>query len=302
MRARGPSAIAGTMVSRHALGAYLELIKPRITTLVVLTTAPGLYLAPERPSLRTVVLTLLGTSLIVGAANVLNMYLERDTDALMPRTRQRPLPAGRVDPASALRFGILLAATSIPLLTFLVGPLPGLLAAIAFVTYVFAYTPLKRRTAASLLIGAVPGALPPLIGWTAAAGSIDIPGLLLFAILFLWQVPHFLSIALFRKREFARAGLLVQPNEPGGDRAARINVVQYTAALVAVSLMLIPFGVAHGLYFAVAAASGAIFLAQGVKGLRKGACEGWARREFFASLAYLVVLLSALVVDHARFA
>ncbi|HEY4885038.1 MAG TPA: UbiA family prenyltransferase [Myxococcales bacterium] len=132
----------------------------------------------------------------------------------------------------------------------------GVLAAIAFVTYVFVYTPLKRRTTASLLVGAVPGAIPPLIGWSAATGIIDVPGLLLFATLFLWQVPHFLAIALFRRREFARAGLVVQPNEAGGDRAARLNIVQYTAALVAVSLMFNPFRVAHGMYFAVAAGSG----------------------------------------------
>ena len=176
-----------------------------------------------------------------------------------------------------------------------------MLAAIAFVTYVFVYTPLNRRTTASLVVGAVPGAIPPLIGWSAATGIIDVPGLLLFATLFLWQVPHFLAIALFRRREFARAGLVVQPNEAGGDRAARLNIVQYTAALVAVSLMFNPFRVAHGMYFAVAAGSGAIFLVHGLKGLRPGSCQRWARAEFLASIAYLAVLLSVLVIDHARF-
>ncbi len=300
MRRHEPGAIAAPPVSGLALGAYLELIKPRITTLVVLTTATGLWLAPERPSFRTAFFTVLGTMLVVAAANVLNMYLERDTDALMRRTMHRPLPAGRIHPASALRFGILLAAVSVPLLTFLVGPLPGLLAAFALVTYAFVYTPLKRRTTASLLVGAIPGAIPPLIGWTAATGRIDPPGLLLFALLFLWQVPHFLAIALFRRNEFARAGLLVQPNEPGGDRQARLNVVQYTAALVAVSLMFIPFGVGDRIYFAVAASSGAVFLAHGLKGLRPASSERWARAEFIGSLAYLVVLLSVLVLDHAR--
>jgi protoheme IX farnesyltransferase len=125
--------------------------------------------------------------------------------------------------------------------------------------------------------------------------------LVLFAILFLWQVPHFLAIALFRRAEFARAGLLVQPNEPGGGREARRNVVQYSAALVAVSLMFVPLGVAGGAYFAVAAISGAVFLAHGLKGLRPASSERWARAEFIGSLAYLVVLLSVLVLDHARY-
>ncbi|MFL5312197.1 MAG: heme o synthase [Myxococcales bacterium] len=296
-----PGAIVATPVAKLSLGAYLELIKPRITALVVLTAATGLWLAPERPSFRTALFTLLGTILVVAAANVLNMYLERDTDALMPRTMNRPLPAGRIDPAGALLFGVLLAAISVPLLTFVVGPLPGLLAALALVSYAFVYTPLKRRTTASLLVGAVAGAIPPLIGWTAVTGSIDAPALVLFAILFLWQVPHFLAIALFRRAEFARAGLLVQPNEPGGGRQTRRNVVQYSAALVAVSLMFVPLGVAGRTYFAVAACSGAVFLAHGLKGLRPTSSERWARAEFIGSLAYLVVLLSVLVLDHARY-
>src|SRR5467141_3465641 len=164
MRQREPGAIAATPVTGLSLGAYLELIKPRITTLVVLTTATGLSLAPERPSFRTALFTVLGTILVVAAANVFNMYLERDTDALMPRTMNRPLPAGRIDPACALLFGVLLAAISVPLLTFVVGPLPGLLSALALVIYALVYTPLKRRATASLLVGAVAGAIPPLIG------------------------------------------------------------------------------------------------------------------------------------------
>jgi protoheme IX farnesyltransferase len=297
MLRREPLAAAVPAHPGFPLGAYLELVKPRITTAVVLTTAAGLWLAPRQPSLQTVVFTVLGTVLVVAAANVLNMYLERDTDALMRRTMQRPLPAGRIHPRSALRFGILLAAISIPLLTFLVGPVPGLLAAVALVTYAFVYTPLKRHSTASLLVGAVAGAVPPLIGWTAATASIDPPALLLFAFVFLWQVPHFLAIALFRKQEFARAGLLVQPNEPDGERDARFNVVRYTAALVAVSLLFVPLGVAGRMYLAVAASSGALFLAHGLKGLRPRSSQRWARAEFVGSLAYLVVLLCVLVLD-----
>jgi heme O synthase-like polyprenyltransferase len=207
MRRREPGAIAATPVTGLSLGAYLELIKPRITALVVLTTATGLWLAPERPSFRTALFTVLGTILVVAAANVLNMYLER-----------RPPPGAARGPRAR---------------------------------------DLRPR--------------------------------------------HFLAIALFRRAEFARAGLLVQPNEPDGKRQTRRNVVQYTAALVAVSLMLVPLGVAGRMYFAVAACSGAVFLAHGLKGLRPASSERWTRAEFIGSLAYLVVLLSVLVLDHARY-
>jgi len=277
--------------------SYLELTKPRITALVVFTTAAGLWLAPELPSRQIALLTLVGTALVVAAANVLNMYLERDTDALMPRTMRRPLPSGRVGPRRALLFGLLLGAVSVPLLTFGTGPIPGLLAATALVSYALVYTPLKRRTAASLLVGAVAGALPPLIGWTAATGRVDLPGVLLFAVLFLWQVPHFLAITLLRRREYARAGLVVQANEPSGDREARRNIVVYTVALIAVSLMFIPLGVGGTAYLIAAVASGALFLGLGVRGLSAGRSERWARHEFLGSLAYLTILLAVLLLD-----
>ncbi|HKC09979.1 MAG TPA: heme o synthase [Methylomirabilota bacterium] len=281
-----------------ALRNYVELAKPRITTLVVFTCASGLWLAPGRLSARTVILTLVGTVLIVAAANVLNMYLERDTDALMKRTMNRPLPAGRMDPQQALRFGLALAAISVPLLTFAVGPLPGLLASVALVSYVLLYTPLKRHTTAALLVGAVPGAIPPLIGWTAATERLDLPGVLLFAVMFLWQVPHFLAITLFRREEYARAGLVVQSNQPGGELEARRNIVRYTVALVSVSLLFVPLGIGRGFYFATALLSGAIFLGYGIKGLRADAGERWARIEFLLSLAYLTVLFAVLMLDH----
>ena len=275
----------------------LALAKPRITALVVFTTAIGLWLAPHGLRPLTIALTLVGTVLIVAAANVLNMYLERDTDALMARTMYRPLPAHRMDPGVALKFGVALAAVSVPLLTFAVGALPGLLASIALVSYVLLYTPMKRQTAAALLVGALPGAIPPLIGWTAATERLDLPGVLLFAVMFLWQVPHFLAITLFRKEDYARAGLVVQPNEPGGEREARANIVRYTVALVAVSLLFVPLGVGRGAYLAVALMVGAVFLGYAIAGLRQGAGRRWARNLFLLSLLYLPVLFGALVLD-----
>src|SRR5438445_894682 len=275
----------------------MALAKPRITALVVFTTAIGLWLAPHGLRPLTIALTLVGTQLTVAAANVLNMYLERDTDALMARTMNRPLPAHRMDPGVALRFGVALAAGPVPALPFRGGRLPGLLASIALVSYVLLYTPMKRHSAASLLVGALPGAIPPLIGWTAATGRLDLPGVLLFAVMFLWQVPHFLAITLFRKEEYARAGLVVQPNEPGGEREARANIVRYTVALVAVSLLFVPLGVGRGAYLAVALAVGAVFLGYAIAGLRQGAGRAWARNRFLLSTLYLPVLFGALVLD-----
>jgi heme o synthase len=284
-------------VTAATAGDLLQLAKPRITALVVFTTAIGLWLAPHGLPPVTVVLTLVGTVLIVAAANVLNMYLERDSDALMTRTMNRPLPAHRMEPGLALKFGLLLAAVSVPLLTFAVGALPGLLASIALVSYVLLYTPMKRQTATALLVGALPGAIPPLIGWTAATERLDLPGVLLFAVMFLWQVPHFLAITLFRKADYARAGLVVQPNEPGGERETRANIVRYTVALVAVSLLFVPIGVARTAYLAAALLLGAVFLGYAIAGLRQAAGVRWARNLFLLSLVYLPLLFAALVID-----
>ena len=275
----------------------LQLAKPRITALVLFTTASGLWLAPHGLPLRTVLFTLIGTVLIVAAANALNMYLERDSDALMSRTMNRPLPARRMEPSVALKFGLVLAAIAVPLLTFGAGALPGLLASIALVSYVLLYTPMKRMSAAALLVGALPGAIPPLIGWTAATERLDLPGVLLFAVMFLWQVPHFLAITLFRKEEYARAGLMVQPNEPGGERAARMNIVRYTVALVAVSLLFVPIGTAHATYLVAALIAGFAFLGYGLVGLREDSGPRWARNLFLLSLVYLPVVFGALMLD-----
>ena len=280
-----------------AASDLLQLAKPRITALVVFTTASGLWLAPRGVSALTVVLTLIGTVLIVAAANTLNMYLERDSDALMSRTMNRPLPAHRLEPDVALKFGVVLALISVPLLTFGVGALPGLLASIALVSYVLLYTPMKRQTATALLVGALPGAIPPLIGWTAATERLELPGVLLFAVMFLWQVPHFLAITLFRKEEYAKAGLIVQPNEPGGERAARTNIVRYTVALVAVSLLFVPIGAAHAAYLATALVAGLGFLAYGLRGLKADAGPRWARNLFLLSLVYLPLVFGVLMLD-----
>ncbi|MFW6051155.1 MAG: heme o synthase [Myxococcota bacterium] len=276
----------------------VSLTKPRITLLVLITTAGGMWLAPSELPFWTIAVMLAATGAVVGSANALNCWLERDVDRHMTRTARRPLPAGRLSPGVALAFGLGLGVASVPVLAFAVNPLTGLLGAAALISYVAIYTPLKQRSPAALLVGAVPGALPPLMGWTAVTGAVEAPAVVLFGILFLWQLPHFLAIALFRKEEYANAGLRVLP-AVRGDRVAKLHLVLYAGALVPVSLLLVPMGVAGPLYLTVAAAAGGVFLAASLLGLRRTAGEPWARRVFLISLVYLTALFAALLVDAA---
>ncbi len=273
----------------------VELTKPRITAVVLATTAAGLGLAPVRVGALRTALALAGTVLIVSSANALNMWWERETDGLMVRTKDRPLPAGRLAPNVALAFGLLLGAVSAPLL-FAVNAVTGLLGLFALVTYVAVYTPLKRHTTLALLVGAVPGAMPPLMGWTSATGSLDAGGLLLFGVLFLWQLPHFMAISLFRADDYAKAGLKVVPIEHG-DRAAKWMIVGYTVLLVATSVLLVPYRVAGNAYLVVAAFLGAAFVVLGAWGLRARAARGWARSLFGYSIVYLVLLFATMIAD-----
>jgi protoheme IX farnesyltransferase len=288
---------------RSALGVVADVIalgKPRITLMVIVTQLGGIALAlharGNSPSSLVLATSVVGTVLVVAGANALNMYLERDSDRLMERTKNRPLPAGRLAPEVALAFGLITSLVALPLLTFVVNPMTGLLAALALLSYVLLYTPLKRRTTLSLLIGAVPGAAPPLIGWTSVTGHIEVPGLLLFAVLFFWQVPHFLAIATFRRAEYARAGLKVLPVERG-DRVTRVHVVGYLALLVAASLALLPAGVGGSIYGAAAGLLGAGIFAMGLAGFRRGSGDRWARSLFLGSLVYLTLLFAALVIS-----
>jgi protoheme IX farnesyltransferase len=190
----GPGVAAET-ISISTLRDLLDLAKPRITSMVVFTTAMGLWLAPGTIGAARTALLLCGTALLVGSANTLNCWYERETDGLMIRTRNRPLPAGRLDPWTALAFGAVCGVFAIPILAIAINPLTALLGAIAHATYVLVYTPLKKLSPWALEIGAIPGAIPPLMGWTAATGTLSLPGWFLVGILFFWQIPHFLAIA-----------------------------------------------------------------------------------------------------------
>ncbi|MFZ5471241.1 MAG: heme o synthase [Myxococcota bacterium] len=279
-----------------ALADLLSLVKPRLSALVLCTTAGGIWLAGRPMALSQWLLALLGTAGTVAAANALNCYLERDTDRFMARTRNRPLPAGRMEPAVALWFGLSLAALSLPALFFGVNPLTALLALVALCSYVLVYTPLKARSHHAMLVGAVPGALPPLIGWTAATGEVELPGVALFGILFLWQLPHFIAIALFRKEEYRQAGLKSVPLEKGDD-ASRVQVLVYLVLLLPVTLLPYLLGVSGPLYLASALVLGGLFLAVGAWGTFRRLGPAWARQLFFVSLVHLAGLFAALMID-----
>jgi protoheme IX farnesyltransferase len=260
----------------------------------VATAAAGLWLAPGAPDVKVAICTLIGTLFLVGSANTLNMYLERDVDARMERTRRRPLPAGRIAAEAALWFGVVQALIAVPLLTFGANALVGLLGAASLLVYVLVYTPMKQVTPLSLLVGAVPGAMPPLLGWTAALGKPSLAGLALFGVIFFWQVPHFVAIAMFRKDDYVAAGLKVLP-AVRGEGAARRTIVGYLVLQVAVTLALVPLGIGGTPYLVGAVILGAGVLAQGISGLARGAGAPWARGVFFASLAYLPILFALMV-------
>jgi protoheme IX farnesyltransferase len=293
-----PSAMVG---ATRFLRDLVMLTKPRITVIVVATCAAGMAIAPVKIAGSTLALALLGTALSVASANALNMWWERDTDGLMARTRQRPLPAGRMAPDVALFFGLALGASALPMLVA-VNALTAGLGLVALVTYVLCYTPLKRQTSLALWVGAVPGAMPPLMGWTSATGSLwtsslrGMGGVLLFLFLFAWQLPHFNAIALFRADDYAKAGLKVVSVERG-PRAAKWQIAGYSVLLVAVSAALVVTRVA-GLAFELSTLTlGALFLVLAAYGLRARAGAGWAKGVFAYSIVYLTLLLAILVVD-----
>jgi protoheme IX farnesyltransferase len=273
-----------------------SLTKPRLSSLVLITTAGGMWLAPGDLSPARAIATLLAIAGTVGAANAFNCYIERDTDRLMARTRNRPLPAGRMEPQVALWFGISLVAISLPTLAFEANVLTALLGFVALSSYVWIYTPLKARSYTAMLVGAVPGALPPLMGWTAVTGRIQWPGVLLFAILFFWQIPHFIAIALFLKDEYRAAGLKSLPVERG-EQVSRAQLLGYALALCLVALLPALTGMAGWLYGAVAIALNAVFLTLALQGFIGRLGNPWARKVFRFSLVYLAGLFAAFWID-----
>jgi protoheme IX farnesyltransferase len=277
-----------------ALRTYADLTKPRLLPLVLFTALPVLGMAAGGwPSLGFATLTLLGICLAAASANTLNAYLERDKDALMQRTRGRPLPAGRISPPAALRFGLALAVASTALLLSVAGRAAAGLGVASILYYVFVYTIwAKPRSAWSAVIGAASGAAAPLIADAAVNGRVGVAGLALFAIVFFWQPPHVWAIALYRKDDYERAGFPMLPSALG-DEATRSCLFWCTLGLVPVSLAPVALGLLGPPYLAVALGMNAWFIASAVRLLRARTPET-ARRTFRVSLAYLFSLLLAM--------
>lgn len=287
--------LPATRRSNAVVSDYVALTKPRLNFLVVATSAAGYYLgAPGTLDMVSMAHAVIGTALVAGGAAVLNQLYERDTDALMHRTQRRPLPAGRVAPPEARMFGAALSAAGLVLLAARTNWLAAALALGTLVIYLVIYTPMKRRTPVATLVGAVPGALPALIGWTAARGSVTAGGAALFAIVFLWQMPHFMAIAWLYRDDYAKAGFpMLSVIEPEGRRAGR-QALWYAVVLLPVSLVPAFVGVAGAIYLAVAAVLGAglLYLAARFAATRS---QESARALFFGSITYLPLLWIALV-------
>jgi len=284
---------ASTLHSSHFFSDSLILVKPRISLLALITAAAGMWISPLSISGTTLILALVGILMLVAGANALNMFLERDVDSLMDRTRNRPLPGKRLSPEYGLGLGAVLIGFAIPLLVYGVNPLTGLVGFLSLSAYVLVYTPLKQKTSLSLWVGAIPGAAPPLLGWTAATDSIGYPGLVLFGIIFFWQIPHFLAIGTFRREEYAAAGFKIFPlkQKPA---FIRIQMVLYSLFLIPLSLILYPLGYAGKIYLVVAIILNLLFLGSVLWGIRDKKEEIWGRRVFRASLIYLTTLFMVL--------
>jgi protoheme IX farnesyltransferase len=282
-----------------SLRGYVELTKPRILLLVIFTGLPALVIAAGGwPGTGTALGVLLGIALSAAAANALNCYLERERDALLARTRSRPLPARRLAPGSALAFGLALCVVSTALLYGVAGALPAALGVASVLYYVFVYTIwLKPRTPLNAVVGGAAGAAAPLIADAAVHGEVGAAGWLLFAIVFLWQPPHVWAIALFRKSDYERAGIPMLPLAIG-DQPTRWRMLAYTLALVPVTLAPVPLGLLGAPYGAVALALGAWFAWHAVRVLRERD-DAAARRMFHVSLVYLFALFAAMLVDRA---
>jgi protoheme IX farnesyltransferase len=291
-RAAQAAEIAGSRA-----GDLIELTKPRITGMVLVTTCVGYLMAASGSgSLTLLVCALAGTGLVTAGAQTINQLMERRTDALMLRTRDRPIPAGRVQPTEAFIYGTLLSVSGVAILAVGTNALTALLSCVALGSYLFAYTPLKRITTACTLVGAVPGAIPPVMGWTAARGGLEPTALALFAILFAWQIPHFLAIAWMYREDYARAGLtIISVGDPDGAKTARGEIL-WSAALVAASLTPTALGAAGWIYGGGALLFGAGFFFVAA-GLARRRTVGQARTVLLASVIYLPVLLGLMLLD-----
>ena len=284
--------------AREKLAAFFELTKPRIAFMLVLTSAAGFYLGADKGfNFALFINAMIGITLLAFGVATLNQVWERKTDALMERTAKRPLPTNKVSFAEALIFGLLLSLTAEIYLAVLVNPLTAILGLIVIIGYVLLYTPLKTRTSMSTAIGAIPGAMPPLMGFTSSANEITLGAWVLFAILFLWQFPHFLAIAWMYREQYAKAKILMLPViEPAGKITAK-QIVIFTLLLIPVSLAPYFLGVAGVIYLVGASLLGMWFLAASIQAARAKSVEQ-ARKLLLVSVLYLPILFALMVFNH----
>lgn len=276
---------------------FYELTKPRLSFLSVITAVAGYLSADPKRDLGVLFSLLIGTSLAAGGAAVLNQWLEREADAKMVRTKDRPIPAGRIAPMHALLYGLGLSILGCFLLYKGANLLAGTLTAATIASYVLLYTPLKRFTTWNTLIGAIPGALPPLIGWAAAEGQITTLGWILFAILFLWQMPHFFAIAWTHRRDYAQGGFVMLSNADSTGHKVAVQSFAFCLALIVSTLLPVLLGYATWIYGTIAIVAGIYYLRPAIAFLKADERDAAARKLFFASIFYLPALLFPLVLD-----
>ena len=276
---------------------FVALLKPRVMSLVVFTGAVGLYLAPGHLHPVLAAIAILCIAVGAGAAGAINMWYERDIDVLMTRTRERPIPAGRMDPAEALAFGVVLSIASIVVMALAVNLAAAALLALSIGFYVFIYTMwLKRRTPQNIVIGGAAGAFPPMIGWAAVTGDVSLASLALFSIIFMWTPPHFWALALFRSGDYAKAGVPMLPVTHGAEETRR-QILLYTVVMLPVTLTPWMLGLAGLVYLVSAAVLGLIFLAGAIAVHRETTGDRAARGLFGYSIVYLFLIFGLLVLD-----
>jgi protoheme IX farnesyltransferase len=299
--ARGEASRIGK-VSEPSVGEFVELMKPRVMSLVVFTALTGMLAAPGSIHPVIGVIALLAIAMGAGASGALNMWYDADIDARMARTAARPIPRGRVTGGEALTFGSILAVLSILTLGVLVNWTAGALLALTIAFYIFVYTMwLKRRTPQNIVIGGAAGAFPPMIGWAAVTGSVSVESVLMFLIIFMWTPPHFWALALYRCRDYERAGVPMLPVVAGAEETRR-QIWLYSLILVPLAITPVLIGLAGIVYGVVSAVLGAVFLylAWKVRRITEGReADQAARRLFVFSILYLFLLFAVLLVEHA---
>ena len=284
-------------VVAHRVADFIELVKPRLVVMILITTAAGFYLgAQQTVDWLRCLHTLIGAGLTAAGVLGLNQYLERDVDALMKRTQERPLPGARMNPMTALLVGAVLTGSGMLYLTFIINILSGFVISLIVVSYLFLYTPAKRKTSLCTLIGAVPGALPPVVGWVAARGALTGEAWVLFTILFLWQIPHSLAIAYIYREDYEKAGFRLLPVIHPDGTSTRRQIVVNCVALLGVGLLPTLCNLAGSVYFFTALLAGVGFLAVGIYLARTRSVKA-ARYLLYASLLYLPVVFVTMALD-----